>query len=101
VTRSQSNGASERYVIIAGGDGYMTATVEGREAMEQAFVRAHWPDADFSNLSDDEKQTLDCIQDEDEWKIDFRLGRTDFHVSYEDGWVAVYRLTDDLVGVKP
>jgi hypothetical protein len=92
---------TERYVIIAGGDGYQTATVTGREAMEQAFVRAHWPDADFSKLSEDEQQTLACIQDEDEWAIDFQIGRTNFTVRYEDGWVSVYRLLDNLVGVYP
>jgi len=89
---------AERYVIIAGGDGYGTATVTGRDAMEKAFVRAHWPDADFAKLDEEQQRCLDYIRDEDEWEHQIDLGRVKFFARYECDWVEVIRLTDDLVG---
>ena len=99
MTNPTSNPNLERYVIVAGGDGYMTATITGREAMERAFVRAHWPDVDFTKpLDEEQQQTLGYVRDEDEWEFEPRMGRTRLIVRYEDGYVEVLRLTDDLVG---
>lgn len=94
-------GADERYTIIVGGDGYSTATVTGRAAMERAFVRSHWDNVDFINLTDEQRETLALVRDEDRWEIDPRIGRTALYVAYECDWVRVFRLTDDLPGSSP
>lgn len=89
---------TESYVIVCGGDGYATAIVHSREEMERGFVRALWPDADFNNLDEEQRQMLAYIQDEDQWETDSRFGRIRFGESYEDGWIVVSRLTGDLFG---
>jgi hypothetical protein len=103
VTRSQETSApeSERYILITGGDGYGTVTVTGRETMERTFVRLHWPEADFANLSEEEKHCLDGIRDEDGWTFQPDFGRVHYGASYECDWVDVYRVTDTLTGFLP
>lgn len=87
-----------RWVIIAGGDGYQTATVTGVAAMELAFLRAHEPDATLENPGEFGKSLLEHIRDDGEWS--HCMGdRMHCEIRHEDGWVHVYRLTDDLVGV--
>jgi len=87
----------ERFLIVTGGDGYATVTVEGREAMERAFVRAHWPSVDFDKpLNEEEQQTYDFVRDEEQWSCGMRGERECLNVSYEDGWVNVFRITDTL-----
>lgn len=89
---------TESYIVIVGGDGYGTAIVHGREEMERAFVRAMWPDADFSKLDEEQLQVLAVVQDQDNWEIDGLLGRKKFIESYEDGWIEILRHTGNLFG---
>jgi hypothetical protein len=87
---------TERYVLIAGGDGYTSMIVEGRAAMERAFLNLHWDPIDFISLTDEQREMLGCIRDEDQWMMDALHGRIAFDVQHEDGWVKVFRLVNPL-----
>lgn len=98
---TDSVSTNERYILIAGGDGYTSMIVEGRAAMERAFLKLHWDPIDFISLTDEQRELLAVIRDEDEWATDALHGRISFDVKHEDGWVRVYRLVNPLPGFAP
>ena len=96
-----TEGIAEQYILIAGGDGYTSMVVDGREAMERAFLALHWDPMDFNDLTDEQRELLAVVRDENEWNTDALHGRIAFDVQHEDGWVRIYRLVNPLPGFAP
>jgi hypothetical protein len=85
-------GETPMYVIISGGDGYSTKIVTEAE-LEDAFVGVHYGDAGASCPPEERQAYVDGLRDEDNWTMDYGA-RLSYHVSYEDGYVSIFRLFD-------
>lgn len=93
---------TERWALIALGDGYETHIVEGREAMERKFLELHFgpprPATECSPAEIEQMESmLASLRDEDNWVHNYAIGPVAFTQDNEDGNVYVYLLTDEQV----
>lgn len=99
---TNANCHTERWVLIALGDGYETHIAEGREAMERKFLELHFgPTRPAIEVTAAEmkcmESMLEALRDEDQWIRNYALGPVAYTAENEDGNVHVYRLTDEQV----
>lgn len=84
----------ERYIVISGGDGYCTHAAASVADMERLFLEAHFGHVDMQALDDEQRELLAWIRDDDHWTLYGRADRLHCRIDHEDGWVAVYRVTE-------
>lgn len=88
-----------RWLVASGPDGYHTRIVAGVEAMERAYMEAHFgptrPADECSPREVEEMEgMLSRLRNDDHWDT---MGgeRIRHQIDHEDGWVYVMRLTDE------
>lgn len=87
------------WLLAFGDDGKSSRLVIGWTALRRAWLDAHRFDVDHDKLTDDDRETLSLLDDDDQWSHDNDRLRFSLHVSYEGDWISVTRV-DDLGGLS-
>lgn len=101
----QRSSNQTRWMIASGPDGYNGRIVTGQEALERAYLEcifgAPLPSHEYLKESIEEMELqLERLRDPDFWATcDGEL--MSFERDFEDGWIAIFRLTDESAAVEP
>lgn len=80
------------WLLAVGDDGIGSELVTGWTALRRAWLDNHRSFVDHDNLTDEDRETLSLLDDDDEWKHDDSGARFSLHVNYEGDWISVTRV---------